>query len=115
GNWISVGLWDRSIQLWRVGSLNSSSKDASGAKLATAYIGHTQLVSSQAFSADSTLMASTSAEGLVKLWDIAAMNARASGVSPAVPNDSIEASRYCLATLLANAGEAFTASFLPPP
>ena len=32
-----------------------------------------------------------------------------------MPNDSIDASRHCLATLVANSGEAFAVAFLPPP
>ena len=85
-----------------------------GVHPAARLIGHSQLVSAETFNADSTLVASTSADGLVKIWDISSVADAASAPSGA----AIESQpRHCLATLAAahGAGEALIVTFLPEP
>jgi WD40 repeat protein len=104
GRWISIGLWHRAIQMW---SGPTSESDASGVHLATTLIGHTQLISAESFNADTTLLATTAPDGMVKIWDVAAL---------ARPDhDKPDDSRRCLATLLAHADEGYVTAFLPPP
>jgi WD40 repeat protein len=120
GQWISTGLWDRSIEL-----VNIQSGPASiAAAPAMSLIGHAKLVTAQAFDPSGTLMASASLDGLVKLWEVGSSepspesataagpaSARVALAPPSAPSDP----RRCLLTLDAHAGEAYTAVFLPPP
>jgi len=107
GRWISVGLWDRSIQLWGGPGLDASLSDVSAIRRVATFIGHTQLVSAQVFNHTSDLMASTSADGQVKVWDV-------TGV-PGGRAEATDESRRCLLTLAPYGGETYAATFLPPP
>src|SRR5205085_2708613 len=100
-----IGLWHRAVQLW---SAPTTTADASKLHLVSNFIGHTQIVSTEAFNADTTLLASTSPDGMAKIWDVAAIAHPARG-------ESTDESRRCLATLLGHAGEAYATVFLPPP
>jgi hypothetical protein len=107
GRWIAAGLWDRSIQMFSVDHSSRPLTDLAGVHSVAHLIGHSQLISAEAFNADSTLLASTSADGLVKIWDVSSI--------PSAPAETPEVPRYCLATLVAQAGEALVTTFLPKP
>jgi WD40 repeat protein/tRNA A-37 threonylcarbamoyl transferase component Bud32 len=103
GRWLAVGMWDRSVQLWSRTSGDPSSGWHRQAKL----IGHTQLISGQSFHTADSLLASSAADGLVKIWDVPSTTPRG--------GDGADVSRRCLATLVAHAGEAMAVEFLPRP
>jgi WD40 repeat protein len=107
GRWISVGLWDRSIQMWSAPQLGASVEDVTAMRRTASLIGHTQLVSAQVFDQGGGLMASTSADGQVKIWDIVSLADDRGDVT--------QPTRRCLATLTPRGGEAYAAAFLPPP
>jgi WD40 repeat protein len=99
GNWLSVGAWDRSIQLWNTRDMK---RDINSIKHTMNLLGHTQLVTGQAFDSTSKLMASVSNDGTVRLWDV-------SGIEPS--DDVVDNRRRCLATFDAHAGDEYAVTF----
>jgi WD40 repeat protein len=71
-------------------------------------VGHTQLVTGQAFDSTGTLMASVSTDGTVRVWDF-------SGTDRTTRGDLPENRRRCLASFNAHAGDANAVTFLPSP
>jgi WD40 repeat protein/serine/threonine protein kinase len=105
GDRLAVGMWDRSIQIWDTRSLQGG--DASGVRHDLNLLGHTQLVTGEAFDSTGTLLASVSNDHALRLWDVSA-------IGPAQTGQSVPTSRRrCLATLDANGGDAYAVTFLP--
>ena len=91
------------FQVWNIGSAHS---DISSVLQEMNLVGHTQLVTGEAFDSTGTLMASVSTDGTVRLWDV-------SGTDRA-QNDQLSGNRRrCLATLDCHAGDAYAVTFLP--
>jgi WD40 repeat protein/serine/threonine protein kinase len=106
---ICVGLWDWSVQLWDAHSYAAPPPPAPAGPpgTTTRLVGHTQLVTEEAFDPTGRLLVTVSDDGKVKLWDVAP-------TATATAHTVVEP-RRCLATLDARAGEANALAFLPPP
>jgi WD40 repeat protein len=103
GNWLAVGAWDRSIQMWNTRSL-ATNIDAVRAEMSL--LGHTQLVTGEAFDPTGRLLASVSNDGALRLWDV-------SGIEPSTGDIPAQNRRRCLITLDAHVGDAYTVAFIP--
>jgi WD40 repeat protein len=105
GSRLAVGMWDRSVQIWNTSWMQS---DPSTVQEEMNLVGHTQLVTGQAFDSTGTLMASVSTDGTVRVWDF-------SGTDRTTRGDLPENRRRCLASFNAHAGDANAVTFLPSP
>jgi WD40 repeat protein len=97
--------WDRTVELWDVSNLRqrapNTAPSTDTAPRCALLRGHTQLVRGASFSADDSLLASASSDGLLKIWDASKVNSSQAQSS--------------LVTLDAHAGEASEVVFLPEP
>jgi WD40 repeat protein len=69
-------------------------------------LGHSQLVSAEAFDESGRLLASVSGDGALRIWDL-------TGLAPGRGGGPVEDRRRCLATLDAGVGDAYAVAFLP--
>jgi WD40 repeat protein/serine/threonine protein kinase len=109
GQWVVAGGWDLAIRFWRVATpapAGGTSRPLTEARHEYSLLGHSQLISAEAFDESGELMASVSGDGVLRIWDVAEMTPRPTG-PPA------EDRRRCLVALDAGVGDAYAVTFLP--
>jgi WD40 repeat protein len=110
GNWLATGAWDRAIQFWNVRPIVSAGQGGPGAiRHALSLLGHTQLVSAEAFDDSGKFLASVSNDGTLRIWDVSGLALGHSSDPPVLDR------RRCLITLDAGVGDAYAVTFLPAP
>jgi WD40 repeat protein len=122
GRWLATGMWDLAIRFWYLsapppptttplprGSATTSTTTPSVLEARHDYslLGHSQLISAQAFDESGGLLASVSNDGALRIWDLSGMAPRRAGDGP------LQDRRRCLATLDAGVGDAYAVTFLP--
>ena len=99
---LAVGTWDRAIQIWDTQSMPAS---VANVRQEIELVGHTQLITGEAFDSTGKLMASVSTDGAVRLWDVTGSDRAQTGPPPGNR-------RRCLLTLDSHAGDATSVAFL---
>jgi WD40 repeat protein len=109
GQHLVAGGWDLAIRFWRVAAAarsDGTTRPVVEARHEYNLLGHSQLISAEAFDESGKLLASVSGDGALRIWDLAGMTPRPAGAP-------LDDRRRCLVTLDAGVGDAYAVTFLP--